>query len=312
MLKSKIKNILLEQFDKSGEKPLSRREIIFFKELNKDKHKYPTQKELLSHIRDMMPFIGKSPNEARLYYEIYTQNYRPEGDYENITFENFKNYRDFKQKKTTNSTAYEYSAGRIPFKGSNLEGYWDVNRKNQWYYVVESYGWYPIFLFMNNKWYGNVDSYSPSTSKQMSNANPVSYNSGLNEKVTYVRTKDLKKLMSGDDYEDINKDRIKDFEEYYKNDIGKSKLITIGSRWSDNQKKARFRVMDIKNEGDMLEITIYVDKAGNVVNNKMVDKVEDYTQDFANDIEEGIRDYFIGQNRDFLTHKNTKFRFIHP
>ena len=93
MLKSKIKKILIEQFDKSGEKPLSRREIVFFKELNKVKHKYPTQKELLTHIRDMMPFIGKSPNEGRLYYEIYTQNYRPEGDYENITFDNFKNYK---------------------------------------------------------------------------------------------------------------------------------------------------------------------------------------------------------------------------
>lgn len=312
MLKSKIKKILLEQLDKTEEKPLSKREITFFKELNKVRHKYPTKKELLTHIRDMMPFIGKSPNEGRLYYEIYTQNYRPEGDYENITFDNFKNYKDFKQKTITNSTAYEYSAGKIPFKGSNLEGFWEVNRKNQWYYVVESYGWYPIFLFINDKWYGNINNYSSSTAKQMSNANPISYNSGLGEKVTYLRKGDLDKLMSGVDYENVNKDRIGDFKKYYENKIGKSKLITIGSRWRDNQKKARFRVMDIKNEGDMLNITIYVDKAGNVVNNKMVDNVEDYTQEFANDIEEGIRDYIIRENQEFLTHKNTEFRFIHP
>ena len=27
---------------------------------------------------------------------------------------------------------------------------WDVNGKNEWYYVVVSYGWYPLFLFINN------------------------------------------------------------------------------------------------------------------------------------------------------------------
>lgn len=306
----KVRKIIKEQFEKSGDKPLGKREIIFFKRLNKEKHKYPTQKELLNHIREMMPFIGKSPADGRLYYEVYTQNYRPEGDYENITIDEFKNYRDFKQKKITNSTAYEYSSGKIPFKGSNLEGFWDVNNKNNWYYVVESYGWYPIFLFINDKWYGNIDSYSSSTAKQMSNVNPTHYNSGLKDDVTYVRKVDLDNLMHGLSYDEINQNRINDFVDNFDN-IGQSKLITIG-RWGNDRKKARFRIMEIKKEGDVLNITVYVDKAGKVVNNKMVDRVEDYTQDFANDIEEGVRDYIIRTYREYLTPENTKFRFIHP
>lgn len=305
-----IKKILKEQLDERNNNPLDKREVKFFKILNKEKHKYPTQKELLNYIRDMMVFIGKSPSDARFYYEVYTQNYRPEGDYENLTFDEFKNYKDFKQRRISNSTAYEYSSAKMPFKGSNLEGSWEVNRKNQWYYVVESYGWYPIFLYINDKWYGNIDSYSSSTAKQMYKSNPTHYNTGLKDEVTYVRKVDLDNLMHGLSYDEINQNRLDDFIRNFK-DMGKSKLITIG-RWGDNRKKARFRIMEMNKEDDILNITVYVDKAGKVINNKMVDNVEDYTEEFANEVEQGVEDYIIRTYREYLTPETTKFRFIHP
>jgi hypothetical protein len=305
-----IKKILKEQLDERNNNPLDKREVKFFKILNREKHKYPTQKELLNYIRDMMVFIGKSPSDARFYYEVYTQNYRPEGDYENLTFDEFKNYKDFKQRRISNSTAYEYSSAKMPFKGSNLEGSWEVRRNNQWYYVVESYGWYPIFLFINDKWYGNIDSYSSSTAKQMRNVNPTHYNTSLKDEVTYVRKVDLDNLIRGLNYDEINQNRLDDFIRNFK-DVGKSKLITIG-RWGDNRKKARFRIMEMNKEDDILNITVYVDKAGKMINNKMVDNVEDYTEEFANEVEQGVEDYIIRTYREYLTPENTKFRFIHP
>jgi hypothetical protein len=311
MINTIIKQILREQIEGDKDRPLSRKEIIFFKELNKVKHKYPTQKDLLGHIQDMMPFIGRNKSDGRLYYEVYTQNYRPEGDYENLTFETFKNYKEFIQRRVTNSTAYEYSSNKIPFKGSNLEGYWDVGYGNNWYYVVKSYEWYPIFLFIDGKWYGNIETYSSTTSKQMSQSNPVRYNSGLKSDITYVRKQDLQSLMSGKSFEDIDSRRIKDFIDNFK-DIGVSKLITLGSRWRNNQKKVRFRIMELEIVDGVLNMKIYIDKAGNVVDNKLVVNDEEYTEDFANEIEEGLRDELISKYREFLTHKNTKFIFIHP
>ena len=97
-----------------------------------------------------MSFIGRPESDAKFYYEVYTANFRPDGDYENLDQQSFRDFRQFKQRKTPNNGAYEYTAAKIPFKGSNLEGYWDVNGKNEWYYVVVSYGWYPLFLFINN------------------------------------------------------------------------------------------------------------------------------------------------------------------
>ena len=75
---------------------LSRREILLFKHLNNHKKDAKTQRGLLNMINNMMGVLGLPTNETKLYYEVYTANYRPDGDYENITPENFKDYRGFK------------------------------------------------------------------------------------------------------------------------------------------------------------------------------------------------------------------------
>jgi hypothetical protein len=55
----------------------------------------------------------------------------------------------------------------VPFKASNLEG-----KEFNGMYVIISYGWYPIFIYKNNVWYENIDGYSRSTKKQISQARP--------------------------------------------------------------------------------------------------------------------------------------------
>jgi len=309
-----IKKILKEQFENKGDNPLSQREIRFFKYLNKNKTEYPTKTELLEFIRLMMPFIGAPESDARFYYEVYTANYRPEGDYENLDKSSFKDFRNFKQKKTPNNRAYEYSSAKIPFKGSNLEGYWDVNNVNNWYYVVKSYGWYPIFLFIDNQWYQVSETYSSTTGKHMSHSNPFRYNSGLKSYAHMVNRKEFDELRHGKSFDEIKRERVNIFsgEEKSSNIIGKPKWMSMG--WGNDKKKVNFTIDSIEKEGDNIKINISVNKAGTVEGtNKIVINPDGYEvpSDFSNEIENGIQNRIIRDNSNYLTEDNTIFIFKH-
>jgi hypothetical protein len=312
MITKIIKKILKEEsIDKT--QPLTASEIELFKHLNKNKLKFPTKNKLLEFIKSIITTFGKDVNEAKLYYEIYTQNYREEGDYENLTFDTFKNYREFTQRKTPNSTAYEYSSSRIPFKGSNLEGFWGVNRKNDWYYVVKSYGWFPIFLFIDNQWYGTIDTYSSTTGKHMAYSNPVRYNSGLKSDVIYLTKSEIDSLMGGFiTYDEIGEKRVNEFvNNEVKNLIGKR--ITKSFGWGQSAKKVNFTIDDIVKKDDKVLIKVKINKAGPIIDRKMVVSPDGYDKrgEFAKDLEKEISDFVIRENNKFLTKDNVKFEFSH-
>ena len=213
-----IKRILNEE----QETPvLTKKEILLFKYINDNKQESKTKKDLIKFIGEMLRYFGMPLNEATMYYETYTANFRPNGDYENLTKDNFKDYRQFKQRKVTNNTAYEYATAKMPFKGSNVEGQWDVNNKNEWYYVITSYEWYPIFLFINNQWYRTLETYSNSTSKQMNHVNPVRYDSGLQEDVKVVTKYEMERIMDGSyNFDDVKTRRVIDFVRGKDNEYG--------------------------------------------------------------------------------------------
>lgn len=73
--------------------------------------------------------------------------------------------------RTTNKNAREYVQTCTPFKAHNLDGRWE-EKEGVLMYVVRSYGWYPLFVYANDKWYENADRYSVSTSKQRSQCHP--------------------------------------------------------------------------------------------------------------------------------------------
>lgn len=307
-----IKRLLREQIEKEGENPLNPKEVRLFKYLNDHKKDLKTQDSMLEMIKTMMPFIGKSPSDARFYYEIYTQNFRPEGDYENLTKETFIDVKSFKQKKTPNSNAYQFTSAKIPFKGSNLEGYWNVNSKNQWYYVVKSYGWYPVFLFINNTWYEVSDTYSNSTSKQISRSRPTRYNSGLDEQTYLVNRNEIQKLISGVPLDDIKQQRVIDFpEEFNKQNWSKPKLVTLG--WGDDAKKVKYSINDVKLKDGKVNIFVDILRAGKVVDRKMVEDPNGYIHPspFSDDIEDKLKNLIISNNRKFLSQENTEFNFKH-
>lgn len=287
-----IKKLLRESVD--SEKLLSKEEVRLFKLLNNKKHELGTKEEMIDFIIMMLKLMGKPTHRASFYYEVYTQNYRPEGDYENLTQETFKDYRGFKQKRTPNNTAWEYSTATIPFKGSNIEGFWDDNSKGEWYYVVQSWGWYPVFLFKNDQWYTVDDTYSSSTSKQMAQSRPRIYFDQLNSEVVQVSRTEIADLMKGKGLEDIEQKRYGDFVS------SKESLSTLPNKtktfgWSENRIKATFKITNIETENDDVIFEITVIKAGNVEGtNKMVKFDGEYPEDFKRRLNEYL-DEFVNE-----------------
>ena len=312
MLRNIIRRTIKEQFGEN-DKPLNRQTISLFKFLNKNKTKYPKKDDLLKFIRGMMPTIGEPDSAGRTYYEVYTQNYRPEGDYENINYADFKNFKEFKQRTVRNSTAYEYSSGKIPFKGSNLQGLWEVNSENQWYYVVLSYEWYVLFLFIGGKWYGNLDTYSSSTGRQASQVNPVRYNSGLGEKVTYLTTNELRLMKMGTiNMDGISSQRVNGFVDVFNDGlIGKRKLINVYAAYGETPHRASFVYKDIEvNDGKLL-IKIDIVNAGEVIDRKMVVSNEELSDDVKKRIEGDIINMVVRNHSQYLTDDNVEFEFTY-
>ena len=264
-MKELIRRILREE----QEGPLTKKEIMLFKYIDKNKKETKTKPEFLKFLKSILPVLGMSPNETNFYYEVYTANFRPEGDYENLTKENFKDYRQFKQRKVTNNTAYEYATAKMPFKGSNLEGQWEVNNNNDWYYVIKSYGWYPIFLFINNQWYRTLDTYSSSTRKQMNQVNPVKFDSNLRADVMSLNRGEMDRLMDGRySLERVKTDRVSNFVKIKDKVTNQSKLISGG--WGDNAHRVNFMVKDVEDVEGKIKIFVKILKAGKMVDRKMI------------------------------------------
>jgi len=72
--------------------------------------------------------------------------------------------------KIANKKALEHVGNLQPFQASNMFGKWEGNS-----YVVYSYGeHFPMYVWDDKAfmWIGNLDKYSPSTSRQQSQTKP--------------------------------------------------------------------------------------------------------------------------------------------
>ena len=251
-----------------------------------------------------------SPNDGNFYYEVYTANFRPEGDYENLTKENFKDFRQFKQRKVTNNTAYEYASAKMPFKGSNIEGQWNVNNNNDWYYVITSYGWYPVFLFINGQWYRTLETYSSSTRKQMSQVNPIKYDSNLKSDVVSVTKGEMERLMDGRyNLERVNTDRVSNFVKIKDKVTNQSKLISGG--WGDNAHRVNFMVKDVEDVEGKIKIFVKILKAGKMVDRKMIpDSNFKDNPELYDDIMKTIKYDILRTYPNYLTNDNTEIELV--
>jgi len=307
-MKELIKRVLKEE----QEGPvLTKNEIILFKQINDNKKDVGTKDKMISFIKGLLRYFNIPQDKATFYYEVYTANYRPEGDYENLTKENFKDYKYFKQQKVANNSAYEYANAKMPFKGSNIEGKWDVNKNNDWYYVIISWGWYPVFLYINDMWYRNLDTYSSSTRKQMSQVDPVKYDSKLNSNVMTVTKGEMELLMGG--YRDVGRvksDRVPSFIKDKGSVIGTKKLIS--GDWGENAHRVSFTITDIDEVDGKIKIFVKVNKGGKMVDRKMVtgDNYQD-NPELVGRIENTIKQEIMRSYPKYLTTDNTEIEIIH-
>ena len=112
--------------------------------------------------------------------------------------------------KIANTRIADYISNKKECEGSNIFAeYKRIGQqmlpdhhpeKSKKIYVVYSYGYhFPMYCFIDGIWVGNSSSYSPTTARHKSQANPGNVR-------LYIPTKTLKKLVDGDiDLEDIIK-----------------------------------------------------------------------------------------------------------
>jgi hypothetical protein len=306
-MKELIRRILKEQEE---EPVLSKKEILLFKFINDNKQKSGTKSEMIRLIKDMLGYFGFPQSDATMYYEIYTANFRPDGDYKSLTKDNFKDYRQFKQRKVTNNSAYEYASAKMPFKGSNIEGQWNVNNNNDWYYVIQSYGYYPVFLFINNQWYRTLDTYSPTTRKQMSQVNPLKYDSNLKSDVMSVTKGEMERLINGSyNIDRVKTDRVSNFVRHKDKITNQSKLISGG--FGNDAVRVNFMIKDVEDVDGKIKISVKVLKGGKMVDRKMVpDSNFRDNPVLLNDIMKTIKWDVLISYPNYLTDDNTEIELV--
>lgn len=199
---NKYKN-LITLLESTNERAFSNWEIALFKSLNKRKGKLQTKKDYQNYISSFLEVSGMSPKEALYYYYVYTINYRPDGNYEDIKKgEQQIPGEGIKPARTSNYNMRDFAQNKIPFKGNNVEGFWERDSKGEPQYVITSYNWYPIFIFKAGKWYKASESYSKSTGKQMGQT-------GVYHGSNYLSPRAMKELRTGRDIEDIRDEQKK-------------------------------------------------------------------------------------------------------
>jgi len=256
---SKIKK-LLEQSNEPSLKVVSK----LFTLLDEEKKKNRTRASLLNAIKNFAPYVGIPKGFEQYILELYVLNFRKDGNYSNLTKENFIDPRKQKGKVVSNPNAKLYTIAQLPFKGSNLEGYWTEDPKGVPYYKVTSYQWYPIYIFKDNKWYEVTERYSSSTSKQMANSNPVSWNDEFD--ILYTLTPDEMELLErGYSHDYIMKNKVEKLKTIEPNLTKRKKTAKTYNYWAQGHEQAtpstniKFQVkkIDVDNDRAIVDIDIY-------------------------------------------------------
>jgi hypothetical protein len=163
---SKFKKILTESSDA---KAFLSQEVYIFRTIQKQLKELKTKDKIIGRIKEILDYMGFDPLEAMYYYYLFTSNFREDGRYDLTKESEKKGPQDLKPQKTTNTNVGAFAQSKIPFKGSNLEGFWEKDLNGVDQYVITSYGWYPIYIFKKGQWYRINDTYSSSTGRHVSN-----------------------------------------------------------------------------------------------------------------------------------------------
>ena len=257
--------------ENSRERAFSNEEIKMFKILNREKENLGTKEDFISFIKTMLRAIGFDQDDAPRLYYLFSANYRPDGKYEDIMMGDEKSLLGLRPERTPNFKASIFAKSKIPFKGSNLEGFWEKDPSGKLQYIITSYNWYPIYIYKNNKWYRVTESYSKSTSKQMSNTRI------WGDKIVDLTANQMNQLRRGVKEEEINEDKfeqlyqsLKSYEGRNYNFISTELYNLVQEGYPSSRVRFKFRVNNLdKNDKvnlgvDMLEIA-FKDRNGQII-----------------------------------------------
>lgn len=249
--------------------------VRLFKLFNEYKKTAKTKKELLNIIMEYLPMFGIPKVYAIYMLELYLLNYREDGDYSGLNKDNFIDPRNKSGKKTANYQAGDYTKAQLPFQGSNLEGRWTKDRNGVKYYVVKSYGWYPLYIYKEGKWYENFDRYSNSTSKQMYKSQPYTYNNDIDTKVYLMSKNEMELLERGFSHEDVMKKKKESFR-----DVKPSPKIstTKSETWRGGipSLNIKFKISSIEDLGDKNAVNVDIYDVLKTENYKQIPTPENY------------------------------------
>ena len=269
--------------------PINRIVLKLFRFLNQHKKLSKTKGQLLKAVKEYLPFFGIPENKASFILELYLLNYRPDGDYSNLTKDNFVDPRNVEGKRTSNWEARNYTASQLPFKGSNLEGYWKQTPSGK-IYVVKSYGWYSVFIFKDGIWYEIKDRYSRATGKQMSNANPYVYDRTLGTQVYLLDRNEMDRLERGATHEEImnyKKERFKNVIPALTSD----KFETLRFRVPQSG-KIKYKISSVEESDDTFIINVDIHEVDGAIKGAGPDAVENKLE---STIRQNLEGYLAGK-----------------
>jgi len=252
---NKIRKFLLEGENEKAFVPL---EVFIMNSLHNKKQELKTKENITLFLKELLPYLGVSQDEALYYYYLFSLNYQPNGDYKNLKKSELKDLSSLKSERTTNVKSHTYAKSKIPFKGSNLEGFWERDPKGVDQYVISSYNWYPIFLWKDGKWYRISDNYSRATSRQISNSGrELNYS----DKVTRLTPDEMRRLRNGMDLGELTNRKQTELYAAIEKLIGKKFFVSSGYvNGPGIHPKVRFKayVDSVEMDGDKINVNINI------------------------------------------------------
>jgi len=310
-LVSILKNFLVEDIDPPAFIP---EEVMILKTLNRIQKSAKTKDNIVLELKKILTNLGFSVDEALYYYYTWVQNYRPDAKYADIKKSEFKSMAGLKGDKTTNVGMSQYAKSKIPFKGSNVEGYWERNAKGDDQYVITSFGWYPIYLFRDGKWYKTSEHYSSSTGRHISNTN-IGYRG---QGITSLTPQEMNQLRSGVPVDRILNDKTNSNLKFFESYVGKTFFTKKDfSEWTNvpynggllvGDFRMKWKLKDVKLENNVIIFEcelLSIDKVS--YSNKILER--DFPLDLTNDLLRKKLEEAIGW---FIARKDENYKKLDP
>jgi hypothetical protein len=147
-------------------------------------------------------------------------------------------------------------------------------------YIVESYGWYPVYIFKDGKWYETSDRYSSSTGKQMYASQPYRWNDTLDSQVYLLSRQEMEMIERGATHEKVMELKRKAFRELAPSLISQKVSTAKSSSYGMEPKiSIKFKISSVEDTDNKNVVNVDIQDVLKVVDGKQVPTPENYLKD---------------------------------